>query len=100
MSEGIIFSVAALTIFGEAYRSSRQTTRRKEGVDEALKDLQGQVQELQRLHAAKNEVIDEDLREIRKEIGVLLESTERLLIEQQRVVQVASASSSAKLNEQ
>ncbi|KAJ7025905.1 OPA3-domain-containing protein [Mycena alexandri] len=46
LAEGFLFSVAATLILGEAYRSNRSQTKRREGVDEQLEALTSQVSEL------------------------------------------------------
>ncbi|KAJ3176893.1 hypothetical protein HDU87_004825 [Geranomyces variabilis] len=39
ISEGVIFSVAALTVLGETWRSSRNTKQRRNDVEETLEEL-------------------------------------------------------------
>ncbi|KAI0085938.1 OPA3-domain-containing protein [Irpex rosettiformis] len=46
LAEGFLFGVAALLILGETWRSSRSQTKRREGVDEKLEELQQQVEGL------------------------------------------------------
>ncbi|CAL1703215.1 unnamed protein product [Somion occarium] len=43
LAEGFLFSVAAGLIIGEAWRSSRNQSKRRDSVDEALEDLQTKV---------------------------------------------------------
>ncbi|KAJ7188917.1 OPA3-domain-containing protein [Mycena filopes] len=46
LAEGFLFSVAATLILGEAYRSNRSQTKRREGVDDQLETLTEQVADL------------------------------------------------------
>ncbi|KAJ3858656.1 optic atrophy 3-like protein [Lentinula novae-zelandiae] len=48
LAEGFLFSVAAGLILGESYRSSRNETKRRDGVDDRLGVLEGRVGELER----------------------------------------------------
>ncbi|KAJ3934271.1 MAG: optic atrophy 3-like protein [Lentinula lateritia] len=48
LAEGFLFSVAAGLILGESYRSLRNETKRRDGVDERLGVLEGRVGELER----------------------------------------------------
>ncbi|KAJ3882540.1 optic atrophy 3 protein-domain-containing protein [Lentinula edodes] len=48
LAEGFLFSVAAALILGESYRSARNETKRRGGVDERLGVLEGRVGELER----------------------------------------------------
>lgn len=43
LAEGFLFGVAALLIIGETWRSSRSQTKRREGVDDKLDELQTQL---------------------------------------------------------
>lgn len=43
LAEGFLFSVAAGLIIGEAWRSSRNQSKRRDSVDDALEDLQTKV---------------------------------------------------------
>ncbi|KAI0689840.1 optic atrophy 3 protein-domain-containing protein [Cytidiella melzeri] len=52
LAEGFLFGVAALLIIGETWRSSRSQSKRREGVDDKLDELQAQVESLtQRMDA-------------------------------------------------
>ncbi|KAJ7736854.1 OPA3-domain-containing protein [Mycena metata] len=74
LAEGFLFSVAAALILGEAYRSNRSQTKRREGVDEQLEALASQVSEL----ATRIQGVEERLgggagglgREVGGELGV------------------------------
>ncbi|KAJ8488959.1 hypothetical protein ONZ45_g13760 [Pleurotus djamor] len=46
LAEGFLFSVAAALIIGETWRSSRNTSKRREGVDDKLDELETKVTEL------------------------------------------------------
>ena len=46
IAEGFLFSVAAVLIVGESWRSSRSSAKRRDAVDERLEDLSSRVQEL------------------------------------------------------
>ena len=46
LAEGFLFGVAALLILGETWRSSRSQTKRREGVDDKIEELQQQVESL------------------------------------------------------
>lgn len=43
LAEGFLFGVAALLIIGETWRSARSQTKRREGVDDKLDELQLQI---------------------------------------------------------
>lgn len=43
LAEGFLFTVAAGLILGEAWRSSRSTTKRRDAVDDQLEDLKESV---------------------------------------------------------
>ncbi|KAJ3854020.1 optic atrophy 3-like protein, partial [Lentinula lateritia] len=43
LAEGFLFSVAAGLILGESYRSSRNESKRRDGVDERLGVLEGRL---------------------------------------------------------
>lgn len=43
MAEGFLFGVATLLIIGETWRSSRNTSKRRDDVDDRLETLQGDV---------------------------------------------------------
>ena len=56
MAEGFLFSVATLLIIGETWRSSRNTSKRRDDVNDRLETLQGDVDGLKsRLEAFANE---------------------------------------------
>ncbi|KAH7876183.1 optic atrophy 3 protein-domain-containing protein [Lentinula edodes] len=63
LAEGFLFSVAAALILGESYRSARNETKRRGGVDERLGVLEGRVGELER----ELGVLKEEGKEERKE---------------------------------
>ena len=46
IAEGFLFTVAAALIIGETWRSSRNQTKRREGVDDRLDELQSSIQQL------------------------------------------------------
>ncbi|KAF7791048.1 hypothetical protein EIP86_002008 [Pleurotus ostreatoroseus] len=46
IAEGFLFTVAAALILGETYRSSRNQTKRREGVDDKLEELQSSLERL------------------------------------------------------
>jgi Optic atrophy 3 protein (OPA3) len=46
LAEGFLFSVAAMLILGEAWRSSRSQSKRRDSVDDQLEELSNKVQEL------------------------------------------------------
>lgn len=46
LAEGFLFSVAAALIIGETWRSSRSQTKRREGVDDRLDELESKVEQL------------------------------------------------------
>ncbi|KAH7908367.1 optic atrophy 3 protein-domain-containing protein [Hygrophoropsis aurantiaca] len=46
LAEGFLFSVAALLILGEAYRTSRNESKRRDNVDDKLDDLAASIQSL------------------------------------------------------
>lgn len=46
LAEGFLFGVAAALIIAETWRSSRSNTKRREGVDDRIEELQNQVQGL------------------------------------------------------
>ncbi|KNC99904.1 hypothetical protein, variant [Spizellomyces punctatus DAOM BR117] len=74
MSESVIFSVAVLTILGEAYRSSRKTTQRRLNVDEALEQLQIETQQTQ-----------ETITQMQENIQKLTTQVEILTVENRRL---------------
>ena len=46
LAEGFLFSVAALLILGEAWRSSRSQSKRRDSVDDQLGELSNKLHEL------------------------------------------------------
>jgi len=46
LAEGFLFSVAAILILGETWRSSRSQSRRRDSVDDQLEELSNKLQEL------------------------------------------------------
>jgi len=46
LAEGFLFSVAAMLILGEAWRSSRSQSKRRDSVDDQLEELSNKLQEL------------------------------------------------------
>jgi optic atrophy 3 protein len=46
LAEGFLFSVAALLILGEAWRSSRSQSKRRDSVDDQLEELSNKLHEL------------------------------------------------------
>jgi len=46
LAEGFLFSVAAILILGETWRSSRSQSKRRDSVDEQLEELSNKLQEL------------------------------------------------------
>lgn len=59
LAEGFLFGVAAFLIIGETWRSSRSQTKRREGVDDKLDELQLQVDSFtQRLDALASSLED------------------------------------------
>ncbi|KAJ3904685.1 optic atrophy 3 protein-domain-containing protein [Lentinula edodes] len=73
LAEGFLFSVAAALILGESYRSARNETKRRGGVDERLGVLEGRVGELERELGRRERVgVGE-----RERVGVLKEVEER-----------------------
>ena len=46
IAEGFLFTVAAGLIIGETWRSSRNTTKRRDAVDDQLDDLKESVESL------------------------------------------------------
>lgn len=46
IAEGFLFGVAALLIIGETWRSSRNQSKRREGVDDKLEELQASLEGL------------------------------------------------------
>ncbi|PSR70886.1 hypothetical protein PHLCEN_2v13248 [Hermanssonia centrifuga] len=59
LAEGFLFGVAALLIIGETWRSSRSQTKRREGVDDRLDELQISLQSL----AERVETLSKDFEE-------------------------------------
>jgi len=46
LAEGFLFSVAAMLILGEAWRSSRSQSKRRDSVDDQLEELSNKLQKL------------------------------------------------------
>jgi optic atrophy 3 protein len=65
LAEGFMFSVAAALIIGEAWRSSRSQSKRRDTVDDQLEELGVQVSELKARVDSLAGKWDDDLREQR-----------------------------------
>ncbi|KAF7289270.1 OPA3-domain-containing protein [Mycena indigotica] len=64
LAEGFLFSVAAVLILGETYRSSRSQSKRRDVVDDHIEDLAAKVGELTTKVNSLTETFEERLREI------------------------------------
>ncbi|KAJ7658526.1 optic atrophy 3 protein-domain-containing protein [Mycena rosella] len=76
LAEGFLFSVAAALILGEAWRSSRSQSKRRDVVDEQIEDLGAQVQEL----GATSRAIEERLRGMEERNEELMRIMERIVV--------------------
>ncbi|KAI0062109.1 OPA3-domain-containing protein [Artomyces pyxidatus] len=60
LAEGFLFTVAAALIVGETWRTSRNSSKRRDGVDEALETLQTQVREMDARMARWEDAVAEE----------------------------------------
>ncbi|KAI0044120.1 OPA3-domain-containing protein [Auriscalpium vulgare] len=72
LAEGFLFSVAVALIIGETWRTSRNTSKRRDNVDESLDSLQAHVGELNE-RIARWEVAQEEERQRNVELTRILE---------------------------
>ncbi|KAJ7655594.1 optic atrophy 3 protein-domain-containing protein, partial [Mycena polygramma] len=79
LAEGFLFSVAATLILGEAWRSSRSQSKRRDVVDEQIDALGTQVAELTTRVGALSDGMDERLREMEERNEELTRITQRIV---------------------
>ncbi|KAJ6631416.1 optic atrophy 3 protein-domain-containing protein [Mycena sp. CBHHK59/15] len=79
LAEGFLFSVATALILGEAWRSSRSQSKRRDVVDEQIEDLGEKIRELQAAVAAANVATEERLRAAEERNDELHRITERIV---------------------
>ncbi|EAU81464.1 hypothetical protein CC1G_05294 [Coprinopsis cinerea okayama7 len=79
LAEGFMFSVAAALIIGEAFRSSRNQSKRRDSVDDQLDALGTQISELQAKVESLSEKWDDDLRDERIRNDELARILERVV---------------------
>ncbi|KAJ7496670.1 optic atrophy 3 protein-domain-containing protein [Mycena latifolia] len=75
LAEGFLFSVAAALILGEAYRSSRSQSKRRDAVDEQLEDLGARLQDA----ASALERVEERVRGVEERNDALMRIMERIV---------------------
>ncbi|KAI8912205.1 optic atrophy 3 protein-domain-containing protein [Powellomyces hirtus] len=81
ISESVIFSVAVATIMGEAYRSSRKTSQRRQDVDADIDQLQAELSATENMMAEMKASINQ----LQSQVEALNSENRRLGREMERV---------------
>ncbi|KAJ7270125.1 OPA3-domain-containing protein [Mycena haematopus] len=79
LAEGFLFSVAAALILGEAWRSSRSQSRRRDSVDEQIDVLGTKIEELTAKVGAFSDNVEERVRGLEERNEELTRLTQRIV---------------------
>ncbi|KZT11164.1 OPA3-domain-containing protein [Laetiporus sulphureus 93-53] len=79
LAEGFLFSVAAILILGETWRSSRNQSKRRDSVDDALEELQTKVAQLTDKTQTLQQALDERWEEEKQRNDELARILERVV---------------------
>ncbi|KAJ6593272.1 optic atrophy 3 protein-domain-containing protein [Mycena capillaripes] len=79
LAEGFLFSVAATLILGEAWRSSRSQSKRRDVVDEQIDALGTQIEDLSARVGTLSTGIDERMRALEERNDELTRLTQRIV---------------------